>query len=379
MVGRSIWTRSRPLALSTADYQPMGVGAGLLGESPPNAHRQAVQRLGSELERSLRRLSTAMPPRGRRSRRVIEHVSAPLNGSARPARRRAGDRRDAAPHADPTLGRFTIARRTPKRSRLFAALAGRQQRDPGLSQADLARGRSPRNADAATWGEIHADGAGMHRPGRTPALYQLLGSTTDEALARRALDFAITDEPGKTISAGIISAVAEHIRELALDFVLAHLEQVNQLVDFSGRHGSSQRLASGSDDAERSPSSKPMPKRIRCRRPQADRPGGRPHPLASWRQPADPVRRSAACCRRHPPWRVDRTADFAIGARSRRFAGAPSETAAGDSSARLNLQPRRDRNYSERETASSCVAYCAAPSIQPPRTSRAQALRLGFC
>jgi aminopeptidase N len=66
-------------------------------------------------------------------------------------------------------------------------------------------------------------------------LYKLLSSATDEALARRALELAISEEPGKTISASMITAVAGGHPELAFDFVLAHLPQVNPLVDLSGR------------------------------------------------------------------------------------------------------------------------------------------------
>ena len=67
------------------------------------------------------------------------------------------------------------------------------------------------------------------------SLYQLLGRAKDEALARRALDLALTNEPGKTTSAGMITAVAGAHPRLAIDFVLSHLEQVNQLIDISGR------------------------------------------------------------------------------------------------------------------------------------------------
>jgi aminopeptidase N len=80
-------------------------------------------------------------------------------------------------------------------------------------------------------------------------LYSLLGRTHDEALARRALNLALTDEPGKTVSAGMISAVAGDHPRLAVDFVLAHLAQVNQLVDISGRSRFLQGLAQGSGDA----------------------------------------------------------------------------------------------------------------------------------
>jgi len=82
------------------------------------------------------------------------------------------------------------------------------------------------------------------------SLYQLLGRTKDEALARRALDLALTDEPGKTISSGMISTVAGQHPRLAIDFVLSHLAQVNELIDISGRSRFMQRLATSSRDPE---------------------------------------------------------------------------------------------------------------------------------
>ena len=69
------------------------------------------------------------------------------------------------------------------------------------------------------------------------------------ALANRALDLALTDVPGKTTSAGILTEVADQHPRMAIDFVLAHLAQVNQLVDISGRSRFMQRLAAGSSDA----------------------------------------------------------------------------------------------------------------------------------
>jgi aminopeptidase N len=80
------------------------------------------------------------------------------------------------------------------------------------------------------------------------SLYQLLGHTQDEALARRALDLALTNEPGKTISSGIMTSVAAAHPRLAIDFVLSHLAEVNQLIDISGRSRFMQRLAASSRD-----------------------------------------------------------------------------------------------------------------------------------
>jgi aminopeptidase N len=77
----------------------------------------------------------------------------------------------------------------------------------------------------------------------------LLGAASDPALAQRALDLSLTDEPGKTTSSGIIASVAGQHPRLAIDFVLAHLAQVNQLIDISGRSRFMQRLAGSSNDA----------------------------------------------------------------------------------------------------------------------------------
>jgi aminopeptidase N len=59
----------------------------------------------------------------------------------------------------------------------------------------------------------------------------------------------MTNEPGKTTSSGIITAVAGDHPRMAVDFALAHLAEVNQLVDISGRSRFMQRLSAGSNDA----------------------------------------------------------------------------------------------------------------------------------
>ena len=74
------------------------------------------------------------------------------------------------------------------------------------------------------------------------------GGTASEAY-RRTLDLALTDEPGKTLSAGMITTVAQQHPRLAIDFVLQHLAQVNTLIDISGRSSFMQRLAGDSHDS----------------------------------------------------------------------------------------------------------------------------------
>lgn len=103
-------------------------------------------------------------------------------------------------------------------------------------------------ADAATWDRLHA----MARAEKTPLikneLYGLLGIAEDEALARRALELALTDEPGATNSAGMIGAVAGRHPDMAFDFAVAHRAQVETLVDASSQARYYPALGGGSSD-----------------------------------------------------------------------------------------------------------------------------------
>jgi aminopeptidase N len=147
-----------------------------------------------------------------------------------------------------TLGKMGDASVRAEAQRLFAAWQQDPNAIPGSLKDTWLRAIA-RNADAATWEAIHARAKAATGAVERTNLYQLLGRTHDEALAQRALDLALTDEPGKTVSAGMITAVAGGHPKLALDFVLAHLPQVNQLVDISGRSRFIQRLVGGASDA----------------------------------------------------------------------------------------------------------------------------------
>jgi aminopeptidase N len=92
-----------------------------------------------------------------------------------------------------------------------------------------------RHADAATWDELHAAAKAEKTPLVKDELYMLLSASEDEALARRALDLALTGEPGATNSAAMIERVAQLHPELAFDFALAHRERIDALVDTTSR------------------------------------------------------------------------------------------------------------------------------------------------
>lgn len=57
----------------------------------------------------------------------------------------------------------------------------------------------------------------------------------DQALAKRALELALTEEPGATTGASMIDRVGSRHPELAFDFAVAHRAQVDTLVDSTSR------------------------------------------------------------------------------------------------------------------------------------------------
>ena len=227
-----------------------------------------------------------------------------------------------------------------------------------------------RNADEATWDAIHAKAQAATGSVERTSLYELLGRRHDEALARRALDLALTDEPGKTISAGMITAVAGEHPRMAVDFVLAHLAQVNQLVDISGRSRFMQRLAGGSNDASliatleayasanlAASDRKPIDQAIDRIR------------FESGKLAAGPQRDRRMAARRIRPSAVDRAPDFAIGARLASGSGRPHRPRQLLLRAfvrGLNLQPRRGQESFG--AGHRFVVRClgAAPPIQLP-------------
>jgi aminopeptidase N len=105
-----------------------------------------------------------------------------------------------------------------------------------------------RHADAQTWDRLHAAARAEKTPLVKDHLYSLLASTEDEALAKRALELALTDEPGPTNTPAMIAGVADLHPELAFDFALAHMAAVNERIDASSRSSYFPALASTSHD-----------------------------------------------------------------------------------------------------------------------------------
>jgi aminopeptidase N len=88
-----------------------------------------------------------------------------------------------------------------------------------------------RQADAAAWDALHAQAAAEKTPLIRDQLYTQLASAEDDALAAKALDLALTSEPGETQSANMISRASVLHPDLAFDFAVAHKAAVNGKLD----------------------------------------------------------------------------------------------------------------------------------------------------
>ncbi len=105
-----------------------------------------------------------------------------------------------------------------------------------------------RHVDGAGWDRLHTQAAGEKGPLVRSELYKLLGAARDQTLAKRALELALTAEPGPTTSSQIVGAVAGVHPDLAFDFAIQNREKVEGLVDVSSRSRYLPRLASRSAD-----------------------------------------------------------------------------------------------------------------------------------
>ncbi len=92
-----------------------------------------------------------------------------------------------------------------------------------------------KHADAATWDAIHAQAAAEKTPLVRNQLFSLLAAAEDEALAKKALELALTSEPGETLSSSMISRVAGLHPDMTFDWAVANKDKVNEKVDSSSR------------------------------------------------------------------------------------------------------------------------------------------------
>lgn len=146
-----------------------------------------------------------------------------------------------------TLGSMGDKAVVAEANKRFAALAS----NPAALDGPLRNvwlGIIAQNADQATWDKLRAMAKGAQSDLEKSTVYALLGKAKDEKLTGQALDLALTDEPGKTTSAAIISQVGSAHPMQAVDYVLVHKAQYEALIDVSARSQALARLGGGSAD-----------------------------------------------------------------------------------------------------------------------------------
>jgi aminopeptidase N len=233
-------------ALGLAGYQPASAALDMADAAPANANDRLLSRIAGMLAQ----IDSMYDGDAAHQAMVRHYASVRLGPSLRRLgwAPRAGESASDSVLRDTliaTLGRLGDAAVVAEASRRFAA------NDPSITAGPLREtllGIVAANADAATWDRLR----NMARDERNPLvkvqLYGLLGSASDPALAQRALDLALTDEPGATNSSRIIGAVAFGHPDLAFDFSVAHRDRVEPLVDSSSRTRFLPGLASRSAD-----------------------------------------------------------------------------------------------------------------------------------
>jgi aminopeptidase N len=101
--------------------------------------------------------------------------------------------------------------------------------DPGALPASIRRtvlGVVAQHADLASWEQMRALANAEKNELVRQHLFRLLGSADYPLLAQKALDLALTPEPGETTSPRIIREVAFQHPDLTWDFVQGHLADV---------------------------------------------------------------------------------------------------------------------------------------------------------
>jgi aminopeptidase N len=233
-------------ALGLAGYQPASAALDMVDAAPANANDRLLSRIAAMLTQM-----DGMYAGDAAHQAMVRHFASLKLG---PTMRRLGWAPRAGESASDsvlrndliaTLGRLGDPVVVAEANRRFAA------NDPSVTTGPLRQtilGVVAHNADAATWERLRAMARDERNPLVKVQLYGLLGSAGDPALAQRALDLALTNEPGATNSSQIIGSVAAGHPDLAFDFSVAHREQVEPLVDTSSRSRFLPGLASGSSD-----------------------------------------------------------------------------------------------------------------------------------
>ncbi len=234
--------------LGLGGYQPMGLALDLIDAVPATASPAVMAEVPGYLKGAYDMLESDKAAQAR----VVAYASAKLTPVL------GGIGYDARPGEGPqvpvlrssliaTLGSMGDRAVVAEANKRFAALASNPTALDGPLR-NVWLGIIAKNADQATWDRLRAMANGAKSDLDKSQLFALLGVAKDEALAKQALDLALTDEPGKTTSAAIIARVGVEHPMQAVDYVLAHRQQYEALIDVSARSQAIARLGGGSAD-----------------------------------------------------------------------------------------------------------------------------------
>jgi aminopeptidase N len=234
--------------LGLGGYQPMGLALDLIDAVPASASPAVLAEVPGYLDSAHTMLESDKASQAR----VAAYASQKLS----PVLASVGF--DAKPGENPqvpvlrsalvsTLGGMGDKAVVAEANKRFAALASNPAALDGPLRNVWLR-IIAENADAATWEKLRAMANGAKSDLEKSTTFALLGVAKDEKLAAKALDLAMTDEPGKTTSAAIISAVGGDHSMLAVDYVLAHRAQYEAMIDVSARSQAIARLGGNSAD-----------------------------------------------------------------------------------------------------------------------------------
>lgn len=104
------------------------------------------------------------------------------------------------------------------------------------------------NATAAEWDALLALARAEKDPVVKNSYVRLLGAAQDDALADRALALVLSDDFTTPQKASLLASVSGNHPDRAFDFALAHLPQVNRLIETSSRATAVAGLGDGSED-----------------------------------------------------------------------------------------------------------------------------------
>jgi aminopeptidase N len=234
-------------ALGTAGYQPATDALDLMAATPRNADfilwREIADRVGA-IDGYLAG-SRSQPAYRQWARRLLKPVFDRVGWA------QAAGQSDSAALAREmlitTLGKLEDPAVLAEARRRFDGWLA----DPASLPATIRRPAMTavaRTATTAQWQLLRERAVAAKNPLERQMLFQMLGETQNEALARQALALSIAPETPATSGPAVIRAVSGNFPELAFDFVLANRAAINERVEAASQASFIPELGAATSD-----------------------------------------------------------------------------------------------------------------------------------